>query len=297
MKQFIFILSVVVLIGCAKEKNKSVVNKTEKLSVVTVNYPLFYFAERIGGDLFNIEYPVPSGVDPAYWQPDETALELYQNADLILANGVGYAKWMENVSLPSSRIINTSDAFEEAHIQLTSGTTHSHGPEGEHEHAAYAFTTWLDLDLALQQAAAIKSAFVKKRPEQTKQIDSAFDELKSDLMGLKNGMTEVTAAYKEEVMIASHPVYQYFSRANSLDLKSVHFEPNVFPSGKQWKELDALIEVNGCEFMIWEDVPMAEIEEALTERNISIIVLRPCGNSPVNGDFLSVMQENVNNFK
>jgi len=35
------------------------------LSVYTVNYPLQYFAEKIGGEYVDVQFPAPSDVDPA----------------------------------------------------------------------------------------------------------------------------------------------------------------------------------------------------------------------------------------
>ena len=128
-----------------------------------MNYPLLYFAERIGGEHVELIYPIPDDVDPAYWLPYQ-ALEEIQQADLIMANGADYAKWMGKVSLPSSKVIYTSKAFADRYIKIEEGTTHSHGAEGEHVHYGYAFTTWLDFKLALSQAEVVKNALVNKRP-------------------------------------------------------------------------------------------------------------------------------------
>ncbi len=43
---------------------------TDKLVIYTVNYPLAYFAERIGGDLVEVHFPAPTDGDPAFWSPD-----------------------------------------------------------------------------------------------------------------------------------------------------------------------------------------------------------------------------------
>ena len=61
---------------------------TEALSVYTVNYPLQYLAERIGGDLVEVIFPAPDDVDPAYWAPSPEEIAGYQQADLILLNGM-----------------------------------------------------------------------------------------------------------------------------------------------------------------------------------------------------------------
>ena len=76
------------------------------LSIYVVNYPLKYFAERIGGDHVRVEFPAPADVDPAYWNPDLAVISAFQKADLILLNGAGYAKWIAKVSLPRSKIVD-----------------------------------------------------------------------------------------------------------------------------------------------------------------------------------------------
>ena len=72
----------------------------EQLTVYVVNYPLQYFAERIGGEHINVVFPAPANVDPAYWMPDAPTIAAYQQADLILLNGARYAKWINKVTLP-----------------------------------------------------------------------------------------------------------------------------------------------------------------------------------------------------
>ncbi len=49
----------------------------EPLNVYVVNYPLKYFAERIGGEHVKVEFPAPTDVDPAYWNPDLAAISAY----------------------------------------------------------------------------------------------------------------------------------------------------------------------------------------------------------------------------
>jgi hydrogenase/urease accessory protein HupE len=69
------------------------------LQIYAVNYPLAYFSERIAGDLADVTFPAPPGVDSAFWMPDSETIVAYQSADLILLNGADYAGWTKDVSL------------------------------------------------------------------------------------------------------------------------------------------------------------------------------------------------------
>lgn len=263
------------------------------LSVFTVNYPLQYFAERIGGDLVAAEFPGPADEDPAYWRPSPEQIADYQSSDLILINGAGYAKWLGLAALPQSKIVDTSASFNERLIALQEGPVHSHGPEGEHSHKGFAFTTWLDPSLAVEQARSILSAFIKVRPEYRREFEQAFDELERDLLALDSTLAEATSPLQGVPLLLSHPVYQYLIRRYALDAESVHFEPDEAPTSEQWRRLDELLTRWSSAWMIWEEEPLPETEAQLAKRGIQTIVFRPCAVVPRGGDYLSTMSENV----
>ena len=273
----------------------SSLSAAEPLKVYSVNYPLQYFAERIGGEHVTVTLPVPPDVDPAYWSPDISAISNYQKADLILLNGAGYAQWVSKVSLPRSKIVDTSRKFRAQYIQ-TEAATHSHGAEGEHAHENLAFTIWLDFGMAVKQAEAILTAFSRKQPEQHKYFDANYRQLVEDLLALDKSMETLTTDHSPP-LIASHPVYQYMARRYGLNLKSLHWEPDEMPSTAQQVELEKMLSEHKAKWMIWEGEPLKETVEMLTSMGIGSLVFDPCANVPEAGNFLSVMQENVKLFQ
>ena len=138
-----------------------------RLIVYAVNYPLQYFAQRIAGDQADVVFPAPGDVDPAFWQPSPEIIGDFQQADLILLNGAGYAQWVNRVALPRRKLVDTSAGFREHFIPVDAAATHSHGPGGEHSHSGIAFTIWLDFNQALQQAQAIAEALSRKQDTPT----------------------------------------------------------------------------------------------------------------------------------
>jgi zinc transport system substrate-binding protein len=270
---------------------------SEPLMVYVVNYPLKYFAERIGGDKVQVVFPAPQDVDPAYWTPDIATIGAYQQADLILLNGAGYAAWIDKVSLPRSKLVNTSKKFQDRIITIKGAVTHSHGPGGAHAHEGAAFTTWLDLDLATLQARAIAKAFIRRKPDLRQEFEVNFAALEKDLAALSRDIQSTVSGNPSKPLVASHPVYDYFTRRYGLNIQSVHWEPDENPDDRQWAELNSILRSQPAEWMIWEGKPGPIAVKKLKAIGIESLVFAPCANAPGQGDFLSVMRRNVENLK
>ena len=74
-------------------------------------------------------------------------------------------------------------------------------------------------------------------------------------------------------------------------MNSVHWEPDVEPDARMWQELDKLLEVHDAKVMLWEDEPLRFLK--LPPRCRSVI-LNPCGNRPKQGDYMDMMERNLN---
>lgn len=265
----------------------------DRLMVYTVNYPLAYFAERIGGEQVVVVFPAPPNIDPAYWMPGQATITAYQQADLILLNGANYAKWVAKVSLPRGKIVVTSRKFKERYIYTTDVTTHSHGSAGGHAHESLAFTTWLDLSLAKLQADAIYRALLQKRPASEMQYKENYKSLVQDLESLDAQIKAIVSKNPGRLLIGSHPVYDYLSKGYGINMQSVHWEPKEVLGVSQWNGLLDVLKTHPAKHMLWEARPLAQSVSQLNESGLMSIVFSPCANKPTEGDFLSVMQDNV----
>ena len=268
-----------------------------RLTIYTVNYPLQYFAQRIAGEYADITFPAPGDEDPAFWQPSVETIAGYQQADLILLNGANYAKWVNRVSLPRRRLVDTSAVFQDHYIQVKAGATHSHGPGGEHSHTGTAFTTWLDFKQAAEQARTIAGAMTRMRPELEEVFVRNFTALEADLLDLDQQIQSIVATRPDLPLVASHPVYQYFQRRYGLNLKSVMWEPDEVPDEAQWTGLEHILKEHPASWMIWEGEPHPQSVERLRGLGVESIVFSPAANRPEEGDFLGAMRQNVKNLQ
>ncbi len=259
--------------------------------VYTTNYPLRYFAWRIAGDLAEVRFPGPAGADPAFWEPAPDVIQAYQSADLILLNGAGYERWTERASLPLSKLADTSAAFAADYIPLREAVTHSHGPTGQHTHAGFAFTTWLDPDLARRQAEAVRDALVRLLPCHRARLEERFQALAADLAALDAELARALGS--RAPLLASHPVYQYLERRYRLNLVSLHWEPDEMPSEAEWRRFEGVLKKHRARTMLWEAEPLRDIAARLAGYGIRPVVFDPCANAPSEGDYLSVMRANA----
>jgi zinc transport system substrate-binding protein len=69
------------------------------------------------------------------------------------------------------------------------------------------------------------------------------------------------------------------------------------PNDAAWQELSDLVADHPAKWMIWEGKPVPAIVERLKSVGIESIVFDPCGGTPAQGDFLSVMGRNLANLK
>ncbi len=290
------------IVGCKRSDQPSPSPPTPaatpaKPTVFVVNYPLQYFAERVAGEAAEIIFPAPPDEDPAYWKPDADAIAAYQQADLILLNGATYAKWVSRITLPRSRMVDTSQGFVDQYIAIEEAVKHAHGPEGKHAHAEVASTTWLDPTLAQRQVEAIRSALAKLLPDHATELAKNCEALTNELKVLDRAFQEMTKDHNQQTLLASHPVYQYFALRYGLNLKSLYWEPDEVPDAKQWAQFDKLVEGHKIQWMLWEAPPNAETVEQLRKRGVNCLVFYPCGNTPEDGDYLQVMRRNAEKLK
>ncbi len=284
------------LISCDSESEKPASPPAAESKVFVSNYPLAYFARRLSADPGQIYLPEING-DPAFWQPTAEDISTVQQCNPLILNGATYEKWLNTVTVPRRRIVDTSSSFQDQWINIENEVTHQHGPKGPHSHNGIVFTTWLDLSQAARQAQSLADALGEKNPLTNSDLPNQLKNLISDLDGLNAALKKLTNNKPQLQLVASHPVYQYFARAYNLDIQAVLWEPDVYPEEQQWTELEKILTTHPAQWMIWEGPPLEKSVQRLKKMGLGSVVFDPCANQPDSGDFLSIMQQNIKNLR
>jgi zinc transport system substrate-binding protein len=297
MKKLLLLIALILTTACG-EKSESPEPKAvaESPVLITSNYPLYYFAAQIAGDEAEVYFPSMEG-DPAQWVPAGEDMVRLQQADLLIINGATYESWLAFVTLPDGLLLDTSAHLSDQMLAVEKETVHQHGPEGEHSHPGIAFTTWLDPTFAMEQAGAIEQRLSELMPENADLFGPRLDELKRQLGALDQSLAQVLEPLQGRPILFSHPVYQYLASRYLLDGHSLHWEPDVEPGTRDWIELSRIQQEHPAELMIWEAQPSQQTIDLLRERGIQAVVFEPAGNRPEEGDYLQVMEQNVERLR
>jgi len=263
------------------------------LRVWVVNHPLEYLAGRVGGEAVEVVFPAPPDIDPATWSPEPEVILAYQKADLIALNGAGYASWVDRVTLPKSKLIDTSAGSGDRFLSVESNVIHSHGPAGEHSHGELASTLWLDPGLAAEQARALEEAFGRVRPEQRELFRQNQKRLATDLAALDVRIERAADLLGGRPILYSHPVYQYLQSRYRLNGRALHWEPDEVPNETMWRELEEVLESHPARLMLWEGEPLEEVKRRLASLGIESVLFDPAGSRSAVGSWLETMQSNA----
>ncbi len=266
----------------------------EPVKVAVVNGPLASFVETLGGDGVEVIFPAPTDGDPAFWSPTADDIAQYQSADVILLNGAGYAGWVKNASLPRAKLTDTSKAFKGQLIEIEGDLTHSHGGEGEHSHTGVARTTWLDLQFAAMQVEATSLALEPLLDPED--LAAATRVLIQELILLDTDFAELAAKISGPV-IASHPRYEYFTRAYGLDSIGLHWEADEVPTPAQVADLKARIAGTNTRIFLWEAEPIPEAAKAVSDLGLVGVIFDPGDHLTDGQSFQELMRENYSRLE
>jgi zinc transport system substrate-binding protein len=270
--------------------------KTGPVEVRVSSFPAEWLVRRVGGKQVTVKNVLPVGEDPPFWAPSGDVVASVQQAELIVANGAGFEKWMETATLPADRVVDSAKGLDLIHVQ---GKTHSHGKGGEHSHAGTDPHTWSDPLGYAQQAEAVHAALVRVRPDQKSVFDGNLAALKQDLSDLDRELKDALTPGKGLKMAANHPAFNYLARRYDLDIHSFDFDPEEVPNEEARADFATWAEgVDKPHHLIWESQPIDAVRRAFPAGTLHIYI-DPLEQPPDGGtyDYLAQARKNVSTFK
>ncbi len=209
--------------GCEKPPDQPSTPVSERISIAVTSYPLLAMAKQIAGDSADIELVVSNGTSPD-WKPQPGAIRKMQQSRRILISGGDYEPWLQRVTLPRSRLIDTARGYYDQLIRVPDAVMHQHGPEGGHSHPGIIWATWLDPRLVISQLDQTRDVLLEILPDSEASIRKASDGLAQEFRRLDVHLEEIAAMTADVgiTVLGDAPVYQYLVERLGWHLNYVH---------------------------------------------------------------------------
>jgi zinc transport system substrate-binding protein len=290
---FLLLVALGVAPGCGAADptitDDATVEEAPPLRVRTTSFPADFLVARIAGERVDRIHLLPAGEDAPFWQPSAELVASLTDADLIVANGAGFERWMATATLPGSRVVDSSAGLELIEIEAR---THSHGARSEHSHAGIDPHTWSDPIVYLQQARTVHDALVAADPDGAEAYGAGLSALAGELEALDVAFQPILSQLKARPLAASHPAFNYLARRYGLSLRSFDFDPEEPPGAEALARFEGWADGQEVPVLLWE-APPAEAVVAVFGDPVRHVFVSPL-EQPVAGNYDYIAQARAN---
>lgn len=302
------------------------------VKVVASIYPLGYFAERIGGDLVEVEVLIGPGVEAHGFEPATSHLRSIEAAEVIVMNGLELEPWLERalealgddaagIVVEAADESQAMEGFGHGHEEEHEGEEHEgeeheeeehegeeheeedeHEGEDESEHHGEELDPhmWLDPKLAVIQVERIRDALVMVDADNAESYRDRADALIADLNELHADFEAGLAACKHDHFVTSHAAYGYLAaRYNIEQIPVAGLSPEAEPSPQQLAEITDRVTELGLSYVLVEPVlSQTLVETVARETGTELLPITPIESATAeeleaHGDYLGLMRNNL----
>ena len=265
-----------------------------QIKVMASFYPMYDFAQKVGGDKVEVKDMVPAGTEPHDWEPAATDIRNLEDADVFVYNGADLEHWAEDVlaTLENQDLIaaEASDGVE----LLDGEGDHAHGDNGKDPHV------WLDPLRAKQEMKKIRDAVCQADPENRDYYEANYEKYAGEFDELDQEFREGLADIKSRDIIVAHEAFGYL--CNAYDLKQLAIEgltPDSEPDPAKMQEVIEYAKEFDIHTIFFEELASPKVAKTVAKEVDAVTAVL----NPIEGlseediqdgeDYFSVMRKNL----
>lgn len=296
-RYFILILATAFLVSTAgfirtlmAEKPAST-PKTNEFTVSASFYPLYFFAQSIGGEKVKVQTITPPGTEPHDFEPTAQDLVRIENSDLLILNGT-VEPWADKIAgiVKGKTIIAGENLFTR---MIT-----------EDEHTEQDPHIWLNPNLAKQQVERIAKGFVEADPANTAYYTANEAALIKKLTNLDQQYRQGLSQCQTTDIITSHAAFGYLTQEYGLNQVPISgITPDVEPSTIDLVEVAEFAREHGIQYIFFERLVSPKLAETIAQEvGAQTLVLDPIeglSDDEIKSgkNYFTIMEENLNNLQ
>src|SRR5579863_6177402 len=270
-------------------------SEISRTRVVASFYPLYEFAERVGGSHIDITSLTPPGAEPHDYEPTPGDLAKIYRAQLLIFNGDGVDPWADKIQADLNahgvEVLKISDDVHSSGALPAQGMV-SHDPH-----------FWLDPIIAEQEVDSIADALIRIDGNQALYARNR-DQFKEQLAKLHQEYQSGLSHCQLREIIVSHNAFGYLAKRYHLTVFYISgLSPDEEPSPRRMAEIVKLAKSKKIEYIFFETLVNPKLAQTLAaEIGAKTLVLNPIEGLTVqeiseHKTYIGIMRENLVNLR
>lgn len=313
MKPFVpaALLSLSLLAACGSGTDAS---SDGKISVVASFYPAAFVAEKVGGDLIDVDTLTAPGGEPHDLELTPKQVGSVQDADVVVYlknfqsavdEAVEQADREDGTTVDLSDGVTLLAATEEEEHEHSEEETDDHAHEEEesgHDHGANDPHIWLAPKNLVPAATSMAATLSDLDPDHAEEYQANAEAFVAELDELDTAYSEGLATCERREFVTSHAAFAYL--ANAYDLTQIPIagiDPSSEPSSKALGEIAETVKEHGITTIFTETLVSPAIAETLArETGATTATLNPIEGlteDQTDEDYISLMRTNLSELE
>jgi len=185
--------------------------------------PQKYFVQQICKDLADVQIMVPSGANPATYEPKPRQMAAIAKTRMYFSIGVPFEKaWLKKIvaANPEMALVPTDRGIQ----KLPMAVEHHHEGAKPHEHGNLDPHIWLSPSLVGIQARTILEAVQAADPDHRSVYESNYKAFMVQVSNLDAELKRIFSGRSGQRFMVFHPSWGYFARAYGLKQVAIEIE-------------------------------------------------------------------------
>lgn len=260
-------------------------------------YPVYDFAQKIGGDHVEVTCMVPAGTEPHDWEPSTTDITDLESADVFVYSGAGMEHWVDSVlgSLSNQNLISVEASKG---ITLREGFKDEDGDVGTDPHV------WLAPENAKVEMENIKNAFVEADPDNAADYEANYKKWSAECDTLDKEFRTGLENVSSHDIVVSHEAFGYLCDAYGLTQLGIEgIEADSEPDPARMAEIQDFVKANNVKVIFSEELVSPKVAQTIADATgAQMEELNPLEGLTdeeiaAGEDYFSVMRSNLDELK
>jgi zinc transport system substrate-binding protein len=267
----------------------------DSLRVVASFYPVYFFAQEIGGERAVVKNLTPAGAEPHDYEPTPQDIVAIESSQLLILNGNGLEPWSENIK---NNLANSSAVIVTAGEGLATEIVEEDGAEIKDPHI------WLSPLLASVMVDKIAAGYIAADQVGADYYQANARTLKQKLLDLDANYRQGLSQCKTNDIITTHAAFGYVAKAYGLDQVAISgLSPEAEPTPKALSDVVQFAREHQVKYIFFEELVSPKLAETIAQEvGATTLILSPLEGLAAEDlaeghDYFSIMQKNLDNLK